>query len=60
MQFYKITEFSNEIGVSVSTLRLWEKEGLLVPHHRTKGNQRVYTEDQVKEYFNETTEQKEI
>lgn len=49
--YYSIGEFSKLIGVSTYTLRLWEKNGKLRPHHRTQGNQRVYTEAQVQEYL---------
>ena len=35
------------IGVSVSTLRRWEKEQKLKPSHRTLGGHRRYSRDQV-------------
>src|ERR671933_1049079 len=40
---WKVGEFGQIIGVSVSTLRRWEREGRLIPE-RTLGNQRIYTE----------------
>lgn len=40
---WKIGEFAEAIGVSVSTLRRWESEGRLIPE-RTLGNQRIYTQ----------------
>lgn len=40
---WKVGEFGEIIGVSVSTLRRWEREGRLTPE-RTLGNQRIYTE----------------
>ena len=40
-----------KLGVSTYTLRLWEKNGKLIPHHRTQGNQRVYSDEQVQEYL---------
>ena len=50
--FYTINEFAEAIGVSASTLRLWDKNGKLKPHHRTQGKQRVYSDEQIAEYFN--------
>ena len=37
-----ISEAANVLGVSISTLRRWEKEGKLIPDARTKGGQRRY------------------
>jgi MerR family transcriptional regulator/heat shock protein HspR len=31
------------IGISVHTLRMYEKEGLIIPH-KSKGNQRIYSQ----------------
>lgn len=50
-EFMSIGEFASEIGVSESTLRNWDKSGKLVPHHRTKGGQRVYKDDQAAEFL---------
>lgn len=41
---WKIGDFAEIAGVSVSTLRRWETEGRIVPE-RTLGNQRIYTDD---------------
>lgn len=49
MEYYSIGEFSKKVGKSISTLRDWEAKGRLIPHHRTKGNQRMYAEEQVYE-----------
>lgn len=43
---YKPKEFAQKIGVSVSTLRRWDKEKRLVPL-RTETNHRVYTDDDI-------------
>ena len=48
-----ISEFAEAIGVSITTLRVWDKEGKLKPHHRTKGNHRVYTSSQIREYLSD-------
>nr|WP_245543353.1 helix-turn-helix domain-containing protein [Kyrpidia tusciae] len=44
MKLYSIREFAEKLGVSVSTLRAWDREGKLVPL-RTPTNKRRYTED---------------
>lgn len=41
-RYLTIKEASQLLGVSVSTLRRWEKEDRLVPDLRTEGNQRRY------------------
>ena len=51
MEFLKVQEFSDAVGVSVKTLRSWDKDGKLKPDHRTAGGQRMYTQKQVGEYF---------
>ena len=43
---WKIGDFAELVGVSVSTLRRWETEGRIVPE-RTLGNQRIYTDEQL-------------
>jgi predicted site-specific integrase-resolvase len=37
-----IEEVSLILGVSISTLRRWDKKGKLKPKYRTFGNQRMY------------------
>jgi len=46
---YSIGKFSQLIGKSVYTLRVWEKNKKLIPSYRTKGNQRMYSEEQLNE-----------
>ena len=48
---YKPKEFAKKIGVSVSTLRRWDKEKRLVPL-RTQTNHRVYTDDDIFKVLN--------
>lgn len=48
---YKPKEFAKKIGVSISTLRRWDKEGRLVPT-RTATNHRVYTDDDIFKVLN--------
>lgn len=44
MKLYTVSEFAEKHGVSVSTLRSWDKEGKLVAL-RTPTNKRRYTEE---------------
>ena len=48
--YYSVTEFAEKIGVSASTLRVWDKEGKLSPHHITDGGKRFYSDEQLS-YF---------
>lgn len=52
MRILTIGEFAKAIGKSQGTLRNWEASGKLLPHHKTDGGTRYYTEAQVNEYFN--------
>lgn len=52
MGYYKINEFAKEIGVSSSTLREYERRGMLIPHHRGLNGYRYYSQEQVNEYLN--------
>ena len=47
MVYYKIQEFADRIGVSPATVRNWEKQNIIKPHHRTPTGYRIYTSDQV-------------
>lgn len=49
--FYSATEFAKKIGVSVYSLKNWEKTGKLVPHHKTPGGKRMYHEKQIAEFL---------
>lgn len=57
--YYSVKEFAQKLGVSEVTLRLWDKNGKLKPHHKTTGGHRVYSDSQIQEYFNQS-EIKEI
>lgn len=41
---YPIRTAAQLLGISVPTLRMYEKEGLIIPY-KTDGNQRIYSED---------------
>jgi DNA-binding transcriptional MerR regulator len=43
---YSIGEFAKIVGVTMSTLRYYEKEGLLTPH-RNENNLREYTDNDI-------------
>lgn len=49
--FYKVGEFAEKVGVSISTLRRWDKEGKLKPAKVTEGGTRLYSEYQLKTYI---------
>lgn len=40
---YPIRTAAQMLGISIPTLRMYEKEGLIIPH-KTDGNQRIYSE----------------
>lgn len=54
MKFLRIKEFAEQIGVSEATLRRWDKTEKLKPHHRTPSGYRMYTKEQVDNYFAES------
>lgn len=46
MNLYKIGEFSELVGVSISTLRLWHKNGKLIPSKVSVSGTRYYSNQQ--------------
>jgi DNA-binding transcriptional MerR regulator len=44
----RISQAAREIGVSTSTLRRWARQDL-VPSLRSPGNQRFFTDDQIRD-----------
>lgn len=48
-QTYTIGELAELAGVSIKTLRVYEKKGLLLPERNTENGYRVYTEEAVSE-----------
>lgn len=48
---YRIGEFAERVGRSASTVRRWEREGLLTPN-RTQSGQRYFTEEDVRSVLN--------
>lgn len=45
--FLTSTEFAKAIGVSLSTLKNWERDDILHPYMRTPTGKRLYTQAQV-------------
>ena len=41
-RFIKIGEAAELLGVSIETIRRWEKTGELIPDRKTKGGTRYY------------------
>ena len=51
-KYYSIHEFSKRIGVSAQTLRNWDNNGKLHPHHTTASGYRYYSEEQIHQILN--------
>lgn len=57
MTNYKVGEFAEKIGVSVSTLQRWDRTNIL-KSRRTPTNQRYYTDEDLNKVLNLETETK--
>ena len=51
-KYYFIHEFSKIIGVSAQTLRNWDANGKLHPHHTTVSGYRYYSDEQLNQVIN--------
>ena len=51
-KYYSIHEFSKIIGVSAQTLRNWDSNGKLHPHHTTTSGYRYYSDEQLNQVMN--------
>lgn len=51
-KYYSIREFSKIIGVSAQTLRNWDFNGKLRPHHTTTSGYRYYSNEQLNQVMN--------
>ena len=51
-KYYSIHEFSKIIGVSAQTLRNWDANGKLHPHHITVSGYRYYSDEQLNQVIN--------
>ena len=52
VRFLTVQEFADAIGMHPQTVRQWDRDDTLKPHHRTPGGQRMYSEEQVQNYLN--------
>ena len=50
-KYYSIHEFSKIIGVSAQTLRNWDANGKLHPHHTIVSGYRYYSDEQLNPYL---------
>ena len=57
MSIYKVGEFSEKVGVSISTLQRWDRTDVL-KSRRTPTNQRYYTDEDLNKVLNLETETK--
>lgn len=48
---YRIGQFAKLIGVTVNTLRNWEKKGILIPEVKTIYGERRYSEEQLQQFL---------
>ena len=51
-KYYSINEFSKILGVSAQTLRNWDKNGKLHPHHTSSNGYRYYAHEQLNQVMN--------
>ena len=51
MKYYSIGEFSELIGKSQQTLRLWHKKNIFIPNHITEGGTRYYSHQQYLDFL---------
>ena len=46
---YTIGKFAKKLGITVHTLRVWDKKNKLKPEYVSNGGHRYYSEEQLKE-----------
>ena len=51
-KYYSINEFSKILGVSAQTLRNWDRNGKLHPHHTSGNGYRYYSHEQLNQVMN--------
>ncbi|MGL5744278.1 MAG: IS607 family transposase [Cetobacterium sp.] len=51
MEFISIGEFAKKIGVTIQTLRNWDKTGKLKPNHISKSGFRYYSKEQLNNFL---------
>lgn len=50
-RYMTVAEFAMKIGVHPQTVRKWDRDGILKPHHVLPSGRRLYSEEQVDEIF---------
>lgn len=51
-KYMSVADFAGRIGVHPQTVRKWDREGVLKPHHVLPSGRRLYSEEQVEEIIN--------
>lgn len=51
-KYYSINEFSKILGISAQTLRNWDKNNKLKPHHTSTNGYRYYSHEQLNQVLN--------
>jgi len=51
LKYYSIGEFAKLIGKTEQTLRNWDKNGTLKPHHVIESGYRYYSQEQLNHFF---------
>lgn len=51
MKYYSIGQFAKLIGKTTQTLRNWDKENILKPHHIAESGYRYYSQEQLNHFF---------
>ena len=51
MKLYSIGQFSKLIGKTNQTLRNWDKDGILKPHHVSESGYRYYSQEQLNHFL---------
>ena len=60
MRYFTINKFSKIVGVTPQTLRNWDKDGKLKPHHTTESGYRYYSEEQLNQVLNIKQKNKKV
>lgn len=60
MRYFTINKFSKIVGVTPQTLRNWDKDGKLKPHHTTESGYRYYSEEQLSQVLNIKQKNKKV
>lgn len=58
MKYYSTREMVKILNVTGQTLRNWDSNGKLVPHHKTDSGYRYYSEEQVNKFLGINTVKK--